>query len=129
MRKCTKAYIAYQAYKGGVMLLASKNLKWTICLGGLLAPWLLTSGSVPAVAAGLTLDTTVTLPLLPNGKQAVLRSFDISFVNGNSQGNDNGQGNSHTYALAASGLSCTPNPMPPLSSPRCSRLRPNGNRD
>jgi len=49
----------------------SKNLKWTICLGGLVAPWLLaTSASLPAVAAGLTLDTVVTLPLLPNGKQA-----------------------------------------------------------
>jgi hypothetical protein len=50
----------------------SKNLKWTICLGGLIAPWLLAPASLPAVAAGLTLDTVVTLPLLPNGNQAVL---------------------------------------------------------
>ena len=90
----------------------SKKLKWTICLGGLLAPWLLASASPPAVADALTLDTVVTLPLLPNGNQAVLRSFDISFVDseGNGQGNDKGNGNgksSHTYALAASALFCT----------------------
>jgi hypothetical protein len=75
----------------------SKNLKWTICLGGLIAPWLLAPASLPAVAAGLTLDTVVTLPLLPNGNQAVLRAFDISWVDPTL----------HTYALAASGLFCT----------------------
>jgi hypothetical protein len=102
------------------MKLISGNLKLTICLGGLLAPWLLASAGLPAVAAGLTLDTVVTLPLLPNGNQAVLRAFDISWVdgegkgrgNGNSNGNGAGDGDgdgkaSHTYALAASGLFCT----------------------
>jgi len=98
----------------------------TICLGGLLAPWLLASVSLPAVGgAGLTLDTVVTLPLLPNGNQAVLRAFDISWVDGEGKGNGNGKGNgkgngagdgdgngkaSHTYALAASGLFCTTTP-------------------
>ena len=90
----------------------------TICLGGLLAPWLLASVSLPAVGgAGLTLDTVVTLPLLPNGNQAVLRAFDISWVDGEGNGKGNGAGDgdgngkaSHTYALAASGLFCTTTP-------------------
>src|ERR1700692_862677 len=86
------------------MMLVSKNLKWTICLGGLLAPWLLASASLPAVAAGLTLDTVVTLPLLPNGDQAVVGAFDISFVDPDS----------HTYALAASRLFC-PNTVSPTA--------------
>jgi hypothetical protein len=42
------------------------------------------------------LDTVVTLPLLPNGNQAVLRAFDISWVDGvgkgNGKGNDKGNG-------------------------------------
>jgi hypothetical protein len=77
------------------MISISKNLKLTICLGGLLAPWLL--ASVTPAAAQLTLDTVVTLPLLPGTTtQSVLRSFDISFVDGNSH-----------YALAASALSAT----------------------
>jgi hypothetical protein len=80
--------------------------KLTICLGGLLAPWLLASASLPAVADALTLDTVVTLPLLPNGNQAVLRAFDISFVDGGHVVH------SHTYALAASALFCSTTPSP-----------------
>jgi hypothetical protein len=59
----------------------SKNLKWTICLGGLLAPWLLASASVPAVAQ-LHLEQVVSLPVLPisGAPQATLRAFDISWV-------------------------------------------------
>src|SRR5258708_34742107 len=77
------------------MIPISRNFKLTICLGGLLAPWLL--ASVTPAAAQLTLDTVVTLPLLPGTTtQSVLRSFDISFVDGNSH-----------YALAASALSAT----------------------
>ena len=72
----------------------SKNLMLTICLGILLAPWLL---SPVAADETLQLRTVVTLPLLPNGSQSVLRSFDISFVNPRN----------HTYALAASALSAT----------------------
>jgi hypothetical protein len=76
-----------------------------ICLGGLLAPWLLASASLPAVAAGLTLDTVVTLPLLPGTTtQAVVGAFDISFVDPDS----------HTYALAASRLFC-PNTVKPTA--------------
>jgi hypothetical protein len=101
--------------RGEVMLSVSKNLKLTICLGGLLAPWLLASASLPAVAGALTLDTVVTLPLLPNGNQAVLRAFDISFVDaqGDGKGKSKGKGDgksSHTYALAASALFCTTTP-------------------
>src|SRR5277367_6320958 len=81
------------------MISMSKNLKLTICLGGLLAPWLLASASLPPDAAGLTLDTVVTLPFL-NGNRAVVGAFDISFVDPDS----------HTYALAASRLFCTTNP-------------------
>jgi hypothetical protein len=85
------------------MMSMSKNLKWTICLGGLLAPWLLASASLPAVAGALTLDTVVTLPVLPGtATQSILRAFDISFVDPNS----------HTYALAASALFCTTTPPP-----------------
>jgi hypothetical protein len=72
-------------------------LKLTICLGGLLAPWLIASSNVPAAAQALNLDTVVTLPMLPGTTtQSVLRSFDISFVDANSH-----------YALAASALSAT----------------------
>ena len=77
------------------MLSVSKNLKLTICLGGLLAPWLLASASLPAVAGALTLDTVVTLPLLPNGNQAVLRAFDISFVDGEGRGKGKEIGRAH----------------------------------
>jgi hypothetical protein len=78
------------------MISMSKNLKLTICLGGLLAPWLLASASPPAVAAGLTLEQIVQLPMLPGtSTPSILRSFDISFVDPNSR----------TYALAASALS------------------------
>jgi hypothetical protein len=80
------------------MMSKSKNLKLTICLGSLLAPCLVASASLPAVADALTLDTVVSMPVFQSGtqkgKQSVLRSFDISFVDPNS----------HTYALAASGL-------------------------
>jgi hypothetical protein len=76
----------------------SKNLKLTICLGSLLAPWLVASANLPVVAAALTLDTVVSMPIFQSGaqkgKQSVLRAFDISFVDPNS----------HTYALAASAL-------------------------
>jgi hypothetical protein len=76
----------------------SKNLKLTICLGGLLAPWLLASVNVPAVAAGLTVEQIVQLPMFPGtSTQAILRSFDISWVDPTL----------HTYALAASALSAT----------------------
>jgi hypothetical protein len=79
------------------MIPISKNLKLAICLGGLLAPWLVASANVPAAAQALNLDTVVTLPLLPGTTtQSVLRSFDISFVDGNSH-----------YALASSALSAT----------------------
>jgi len=75
----------------------SKNLL-TICLGGLLAPSLLGSASVPAVADQLKLEQVIMLPLLPGTTtQSVLRAFDISWVDPNS----------HTYALAASALSAT----------------------
>src|SRR6266853_3609832 len=77
------------------MISIPKNLKFTICLGGLLTPWLL--ASVTPAAAQLKLDTVVTLPLLPGTTtQSILRSFDISFVDGNSH-----------YALASSALSAT----------------------
>jgi hypothetical protein len=80
------------------MKLMSGNLKLTICLGGLLAPWLLASASLPTVAGGLKLDHIVPMPIFQSGtqsgQQSVLRSFDISFVDPNS----------HTYALAASAL-------------------------
>jgi hypothetical protein len=73
----------------------SRNLMLTICLGSLLAPGLLALASFPSVAdETLELRTVVTLPLLPNGSQSVLRSFDISFVDPIT----------HTYALAASAL-------------------------
>ena len=88
-------------------MLVSKNLKWTICLGGLLAPWLLASASVPAVAQ-LNLEKVVTLPLV-NGTTSTLRSFDISWVDPDS----------HTYALAASALFCGPNSATP---PACDPL-------
>jgi hypothetical protein len=72
-------------------------LKLTICLGSLLAPWLIASANVPATAQALNLDTVVTLPFLPGtSTQSVLRSFDISFVDGDSH-----------YALASSALSPT----------------------
>ncbi len=85
----------------------STNLKLTFCLGGLLVPWLL--ASVPSVAAdeALKLNTAVTLGLLPNGNHAVLRSFDISFVDPRSR----------TYALAASSLFCSTMPSPPACAP------------
>jgi hypothetical protein len=81
----------------------SKNLKWTICLGGLVAPWLLASASVPAVAQ-LHLEQVVSLPVLPisGAPQATLRAFDISWVDPAS----------HTYALAASALFCTTSAQP-----------------
>jgi hypothetical protein len=81
----------------------SKNLKLTICLGGLLAPWLLASASLPAVAQ-LNLEQVVSLPVLPitGSPQAVLRAFDISWVDPDS----------HTYALAASALFCTTQTQP-----------------
>jgi hypothetical protein len=97
------------------MLSVSKNLKLTVCLGRLLAPWLLASASLPAVAGALTLDTVVTLPLLPNGSQAVLRAFDISFVDGKEDGKSRPGRHvvhTHTYALAASALFCSTNPSP-----------------
>jgi hypothetical protein len=80
------------------MMSVPKNFKLTICLGGLLAPCLLASASVPAVAQ-LKLEQVVTLPVLPitGAPQSILRAFDISFVDPNS----------HTYALAASALSGT----------------------
>jgi hypothetical protein len=81
----------------------SKSVKWTICLGGQLAPWLLASASVPA-AAQLNLEQVVSLPVLPitGSPQAVLRAFDISWVDPDS----------HTYALAASALFCTTQAQP-----------------
>jgi hypothetical protein len=81
------------------MISISRNLKLTICLGGLLVPWLFASASVPAVADALNLEQVVTLPVLPitGSPQAVLRAFDISWVDPDS----------HTYALAASALSAT----------------------
>jgi hypothetical protein len=107
------------------MISMSKNLKLTICLGGLLAPCLLASASLQAVAGALTLDTVVTLPLLPNGNQAVLRAFDISFVDSKGGFFDKGDGkdddksrrgrqevHNHTYALAASALFCSTTPSP-----------------
>src|SRR6516165_8669516 len=88
----------------------SKNLKWTICLGGLLAPWLLAGASLPAVAQ-LNLEQVVAMPVLPitGSPQATLRAFDISWVDPDS----------HTYALAASALFCgslinNPNPPPSM---------------
>jgi hypothetical protein len=59
-------------------------------------------GQLPAVGgAGLTLDTVVTLPLLPNGNQAVLRAFDISWVDGEGKGKGNGKGNGAGDCTAA----------------------------
>jgi hypothetical protein len=84
------------------MMSMSKNLKLTICLGGLLAPCLLASASLPAVGAGLTLDTVVTLPILNGTTPSVLGAFDISWVDPTS----------HTYALAASRLFCSTMPSP-----------------
>src|SRR6516165_10013102 len=79
----------------------SKNLKWTICLGGLVAPWLLASATLPAVAQ-LNLEQVVSLPMLNGTTPSVLGGFDISWVDPTS----------HTYALAASRLFCTTQPQP-----------------
>jgi hypothetical protein len=78
-----------------------KSLKWTICVGGLLAPWLLASASLPAVAQ-LNLEHVVTLPVLPSSAPATLRAFDISFVDPDS----------YTYALSASALFCSTKSSP-----------------
>jgi hypothetical protein len=100
---CVAQLTCGNAHRGGeVMISTSKNLKLMICLGGLLAPCLLASASLPAVGAGLTLDTVVTLPVLNGTTPSVLRAFDISFVDPKS----------HTYALAASALFCSTTPSP-----------------
>jgi hypothetical protein len=60
----------------------SKGVKWTICLGGLLAPWLLASASVPASAddqdnnrnAPVSLLSVIKVPDNP------VTSADISWV-------------------------------------------------
>src|SRR5436190_22804972 len=51
-----------------------KSLKWTVCLGVALAPWLL---AVPAPAADEVFSVTKIISL-PGGQ--VLGSFDIEFV-------------------------------------------------
>jgi hypothetical protein len=64
----------------------SKNLKWTICLGGLVAPWLLaTSASVPASAddnnrnAPVSLLGVITVPGQP------ITSSDIAWADPGTQ--------------------------------------------
>jgi hypothetical protein len=58
----------------GEVLMPVKSLKWTVCLGVALAPWLL---AVPASAADEVFSVTKIISL-PNGQ--ALGSFDIEFV-------------------------------------------------
>ena len=58
----------------------SKNLKWTICLGALVAPWLLaTWASLPASADPVSLLTVIPVPGNP------ITSADISWTDPGTQ--------------------------------------------
>jgi len=59
----------------------SKNLKWTICLGGLVAPWLLaTSASLPASADDNNRNAPVSLLSVIKVPGNPITSADISWT-------------------------------------------------